>query len=346
MVNSNMILVLNCGSQSIKWKLFDDNLRVKKEDSFKVANRKDYGKILTGELSKLREFQKDIKIVGHRVVHGGGEFVKPLKIQKQNLEILERFNRLAPLHNPFNILGIKISGKIFPKAAQITVFDTEFYANLEPCVYTYPLPEKIREKYGFRRYGFHGISHEYASKEAAKIIRKSFNKLKIISCHLGGGASITAIKNGRAVDTSMGFSPMEGIVMMTRSGSIDPEIILEMARDFNVQKVDNILNLESGLKGICGEKEMLGVLKKANRKDKKAKLALEIFAYQIKKYIGAYFAILGSCDLLVFTGKIGWGSSKIRNMICRNLPILKNTRVLPIKTDEELAIAKKVRNLL
>ena len=344
MANSNMILVLNCGSQSIKWKLFDDVLRIKKEGDFKVLNSNDYRKILTGELSKLKEFQKEIRAIGHRVVHGGGEFVKPLKIQKQNLEILEKFDKLAPLHNPFNILGIKVSRKIFPKASQIAVFDTEFYANLAPCVYTYPLPEKIRENYGFRRYGFHGISHEYASKEAAKIIRKPFNKLKIISCHLGGGASITAIKNGRAVDTSMGFSPMEGLVMMTRSGSIDPAIILELARDFNVRKTDNILNLESGLKGICGEKEMLEVLRKANRNDKKAKLALEVFAYQIKKYIGAYFAILGSCDLLVFTGKIGWGSPKIRSMICRNLPILKNTRVLPIRTDEELAIAKKLKN--
>ena len=175
------------------------------------------------------------------------------------------------------------------------------------------------------------------------MIGKTFKNLKIITCHLGGGVSITAIKNGRAIDTSMGFSPMEGPAMMSRAGSIDPAIILELISDSSVEKVKKILNFESGIKGICGEGEMLTVLKLIKRGDKKAKLALEIFVYQIKKYIGAYFAILGGCDLLVFTGKIGFGSSKIRNMICKDIPILRNTRVIPIKTDEELAIAKKIR---
>lgn len=340
-----MILVLNCGSQSIKWKLFDSALKVRKEDSFRVSSQKDYRKILASELSKLKEYKKDIDLVGHRVVHGGGEFMKPARINGERLKVLERFNKLAPLHDPFNILGIKVAQQIFPEAKQIAVFDTEFYSNLAPSVYTYPLPEKIRDEYGFRRYGFHGISHEYAAKEAAKIIRKPFKKLRIITCHLGGGSSITCVKNGRAVDTSMGFSPMEGLAMMSRSGSIDPKIILILAKNLSIEKTDRLLNYESGLKGICREKEMLGVLKKAGRGDKKAKLALEIFAYQIKKFIGSYFAVLGGCDLLVFTGTIGFGSSKIRSMICRNLPILKNTRVLSIKTNEELAIAQKIKGL-
>lgn len=337
-----MILVLNCGSQSIKWKLFGDNLKLKKEGSFKVLNNKDYQKILTGELTKLKEYQGEIKILGHRVVHGNKEFIRPTKITAENLKKLEEFNKLAPLHNPFNILGIKVAQKIFPKAKQIAVFDTEFYANLPVRAVIYPLPEKLREKYGFRRFGFHGISHEHAAKEGAKTIGKQFKKLKIIACHLGGGASITAIKNGRAVDTSMGFSPMEGVVMMTRSGSIDPEIILELARNLPVEKVSNILNYESGLKGICGEEDMLTILKKIKKRDKMAKLALEVFTYQIKKYISAYYGVLGGCDLLVFTGAIGWGSSKIRNQICKALPIIKNTKVIPIKPDEELAIAKKI----
>ena len=340
-----MILILNCGSQSIKWKLFDNALKVKKEDSFKVSNQKDYRKILISELSKLKEHRKEIDIVGHRVVHGGGEFVKPARINEEKLKALEKLNKLAPLHNPFNLLGIKVARQIVPKAKQIAVFDTEFYSNLTPSVYTYPLPEKIRDEYGFRRYGFHGISHEYVAKEAAKIIRKPFKKLRIITCHLGGGSSITCVKNGRAVDTSMGFSPMEGLTMMTRSGSIDPKIILTLAKSLSIEKTERLLNYDSGLKGICGEKEMLGVLKKASRGDRRAKLALEIFTYQIKKFIGSYFAVLGGCDLLVFTGTIGFGSSKIRNMICRNLSILKNTRVLSIKTNEEVAIVQKIKSL-
>ncbi len=338
-----MILILNCGSQSIKWKLFKNDLKPEKKGGRSVSNSKDYRFFLKEELNKIKEYKKEIKLVGHRVVHGGKDFREPLKITSQNLKKLRKFEKLAPLHNPYNILGIKVAKEIFPKAEQIAVFDTEFYASLPPRAYIYPLPEKLREKYGFRRFGFHGISHEYASKKAAKLTGKNFNKLKIISCHLGGGASITAVKNGKAVDTSMGFSPMEGVVMMTRSGNIDPAIIFELLRDFPPEKVNKILNSESGLKGICGEKEMLDILGKIKKGDKKAILALEIFVYQIKKYIGAYFAILGGCDLLVFTGKIGWGSLKIRDMICEGLPFLENTRVIPIKPDEELAIAEKIK---
>jgi len=340
-----MILVLNCGSQSIKWKLFDNNLKLIKEDSFKVLNSKDYKKFLVSELGKLKEYRKEIKMIGHRVVHGGEEFVKPQKIDRERLVVIEKYNKFAPLHNPFNVLGIRIAQQVFPTVKQFAVFDTEFYKYLPPSAKTYALPEKLREKYGFRRFGFHGISHEYAAKEGARIIAKQFKKLKIISCHLGGGSSITAIKSGKAIDTSMGFSPMEGLVMMTRSGDIDPAIILELARDLGIDKTNEVLNSESGLRGICGEGEMLAVLRRIKKKDKKAKLALDVFTYQIKKYIGAYFAILGGCDLLVFTGTIGWGSSKIRNMICKNLNIMKNVRVLAIKSDEELAIAQKIKSI-
>lgn len=339
-----MILVLNCGSQSIKWKLFDGNLRVKKEGEKEVFNSKNYKSLLITELERVQNYQSKIKFIGHRVVHGGKNFKKITKITPKNLRGLEKFNTLAPLHNPFNILGIKVARGLFPKAKQIAVFDTEFYSNLPATTRIYPLPAKLCQKYDFQRFGFHGISHEFVAKKAAKLIGKSFKKLKIITCHLGGGSSITAIKNGKAIDTSMGFSPMEGVVMMTRSGSIDPAIILELAKDYSVEKVGKILNFESGLKSICGEKEMLAILKKIQRGDKKAKLALEIFVYQIKKYIGAYFTVLGGCDLLLFTGKIGWGSAKIRNMICKNLLLLRNTKVISLKTNEELAIAEKIIN--
>jgi len=337
-----MILVLNCGSQSIKWKLFSNNLELKKEGKREIFDSKNYKKILISELKKLILFRKEIKIIGHRVVHGGERFRKPTKITNQVLSELKKFSNLAPLHNPFNILGIKAARKIFPKSQQTAVFDTEFYKDLPPRAYIYPLPENLRKKYGFRRFGFHGISHEYAAKEAAQKINKPFKKLKIITCHLGGGSSITATKFGKAIDTSMGFTPMEGVAMMTRAGDIDPGIILEIAKDFSLKKVNEILNSESGLKGISGSSEMLEVLKKIKKGNKKAKLSLEVFVYRIQKYIGAYYAVLGGCDLLVFTGTIGFGSAKIRNMICRNLIILKNTKISVIKTDEELAIAHKI----
>lgn len=340
-----MILVLNCGSQSLKWKLFDDNLKVIKEDNIKILKEDLYEKTLRIELERLKDFEKEIKIIGHRVVHNGGFFKKPTLIDSKNLKILKSFNNFASLHNPFNILAIETAISIFSKATQIAVFDTQFYSDIPPKAYIYSLPEYLRKKYGFRRFGFHGISHEYASKEAAGIIKKPFNSLKIISCHLGGGVSITAIKNGKAIDTSMGFTPLEGPSMATRCGSIDPGIITILCRDFPISEVERILNKESGLKGICDESEMIKILKRVKKKDKKAKLALDIYVYQIKKYISAYFGILGGCDILVFTGTIGFNSSKIRNMICKNLVFLKNTRVLAIKPDEELAIAKKLKLL-
>ncbi|MFA5355672.1 MAG: acetate/propionate family kinase [Candidatus Paceibacterota bacterium] len=336
-----MILVLNCGSQSVKYKLFDNKLKSVRTGKFSVKDKSAYAGILDRELKKIGEVEK----VCHRVVHGGEKFRDPIIVDKKVLAELKKYNNLAPLHNPFNVLGIEMSLKVFPKAEQVAVFDTGFYKNIPEKAYQYALPEDLRNKYGFRRYGFHGISHEYAAREAAKKIGKEFEDLRIISCHLGGGASITAIKEGRAVDTSMGFTPLEGLVMMTRSGNLDPGIILQLGKELSFEKLGDILNKESGLKGICGESEMLDVLKRIKEGNKKAKLALDIFVYSIQKYIGSYFGILGSCDLLVFTGSIGSGSSKIRNMIINGLSILNGTKVLSVETDEELMIAKKSQKL-
>jgi len=337
-----MILVLNCGSQSIKWKIFKKNLKLVKGKEIKISNSRKYKEILEKELKIISKNNFPIEKIGHRVVHGGEKFRKPIKINEGILKKLEKYNKLAPLHNPFNLLGIKTAKKIFSKADQIAVFDTGFYRDLPPKAYIYALPENLRKKYGFRRFGFHGISHEYAANFIAKEINKPLKKLKIISCHLGGGASITAIKNGKAIDTSMGFTPIEGLVMMTRSGDVDPGIILELCKTYSSQKISEILNNISGLKGICEKGDMLEILKMAKKGNQKAKLALEVFVYHIQKYIGSYFAILGGCDILVFTGTIGSGSKKIRNMICQNLNILKNSKIMFIKTDEELAIAKKI----
>ncbi len=337
-----MILVLNCGSQSIKWKVFDDKLKVVKEGNREVFNSTDFEKNLADELSKITE---NISLIGHRVVHGKNLFREPTEITEENIKELEKLNYLAPLHNPFNILGIKTCQNIFKQIPQIAVFDTEFFKNLPETAFTYALPEEIVKEFGFLRYGFHGISHEYVAKKAAEIVKKPLEKLKIITCHLGGGASIAAIKNSKAVDTSMGFTPMQGLVMMTRAGDMDSGIVLELVREFGLDKTNEILNKESGIKGICGEEDMLKVLERVKSGDAKAKLAFDVFVYSIQKYIGSYFAILGGCDVLVFTGAIGFGSKLIRDAICKDLNILKKTKILAIETDEELAIAKKLLNL-
>ena len=313
-----MILILNCGSQSIKWKLFDllaskagKNLKVKKQGQPKSFD---------GLKRDLKQINREVDLVGHRFVHGGEKFRKPTEINKLTLKALKKLRSWAPLHNPYNILGIKIASQVFPRVKQIIVFDTGFYEDLSLKVSGYPIPGD------FKRFGFHGISHEYVSNKHPK--------KKIISVHLGGGASITAIKNGKPIDTSMGYTPMEGLMMMTRSGDIDPGIVIKLGK-----KANKILNKESGIKAICGEVDMRDVLK---RRDKKAKLALDMYVYKIQKYIGAYYAILGGCDLLIFTGAIGYGSARIRNMITKDLKILKETKILSIKPDEELAIAQKI----
>ena len=287
-----------------------------------------------------------IDVIGHRVVHGGGKFIKPIKITDENLAELEKFNHLAPLHNPFNILVIKTCQSIFKNIPQFAVFDTEFFSNLPEESYTCALPENIVKEFGFKKYGFQGISHEFVAKQAAVLAKKPFNKLNIITCHLGGGSSITAIKKGKVIDTSMGFTPLDGLVMMTRPGNIDAGIVLELVRNFSLDKASEILNKDSGIKGICGEGDMLKVLEMVKNGDKKAKLALDIFVYSIKKYIGAYYAVLGGCDILVFTGSIGSGSAKIRNMICKDLKILSKTKVLAIETNEELEIASKILKIV
>jgi len=326
-----MILVLNCGSQSIKWKLFNEKLKPIKEGKRVVLNLDNFEEDLEEELNLLKSF--DISVVGHRVVHGGSKFLSPTKITSEVIEELEKLNHLAPLHNPYNILGIKIAQKTFTEVPNIAVFDTEFFKDLPEKSYTYALPEEIVKQFGFKRYGFHGISHQYVAKKLSG---------KVITCHLGGGSSITAIKNGKAVDTSMGFTPQEGLIMMTRPGNIDAGIVLELVKNFSIEKTSEILNKESGIKGICGQDDMLKVFEMIKAGDKKAKLALDVFVYSIKKYIGSYFAILDGCDVLVFTGTIGFGSKKIRDMICKDLNILKKTKILAIETDEELAIAQKI----
>lgn len=358
-----MILVLNCGNQSVKWKLFSEEegkLKVEKENCVAVADSGKFEKTLLSEVNKLRPYKDQIKKIGHRVVHGGDKFSKPEKITDTVLQDIEKLNHLAPLHNPHNVLGIKICQNIFRDSSanylpipQFAVFDTEFFANLPPRASTYALPDIVAKKFGIKKYGFQGISHEssarvacdFIEKESAEVPPKLFDRIKIITCHLGGGSSICAIEKGRAIDTSMGFTPLDGLVMMTRPGSIDPGVVLELAEKLSVEKAQELLNSDSGLKGICGEDNMIKILDNIKEKDKKAELALEVFVFAVKKYIGAYFAILGGCDLLVFTGAIGSASAKIRNLILKDLNFLSSSRILAVETDEELAIAEKLLNI-
>jgi len=345
-----MILVLNCGSQSIKWKVFNEKMKVVQEGKRAVLDQNDFQKCLEDEMSKIdltaQAGRTKITLVGHRVVHGRDIFREPTKITNENIKRLDELSRLAPLHNPFNVLGIKACSVIFSDVPQIAVFDTEFFKDLPEKAFACALPREVVKEFGFRRFGFHGISHEYVARKASEKIKKPFNKLKIITCHLGGGASITAIKNGKAIDTSMGFTPMQGLVMMTRAGDIDSGVVLEMAHKFGLEKTSEILSKESGIRGICGEGDMLKVLERVKAGDGEAKTAFDVFVYSVQKYIGSYFAVLGGCDVLVFTGSIGAGLKITRDKIFKDLNILKKTKILSIETDEELAIAQKIIKII
>jgi len=309
-----------------------------------------------------------IKAVGHRVVHGGEKYKDAVKITPKVMETIKNLSSLAPLHNPPNLEGIKASRKLLPKAHNIAVFDTAFHNTIEKKAYLYGLPLELYKKYGIRRYGFHGTSHKYITNEARKYLGAKKSK-HLITCHLGNGASITAVKNGKSIDTSMGFTPLEGIMMGTRTGDFDPAIIFHLLKKgMKSNKIYDMLNNESGLKGIYGKSDVRelrdGWFKK---KDKKAKLALDMYCYRIAKYIGAYLVALGQLDGLIFTGGVGENAWYVRKWVCEYLGININDRknkqtefpnkktvkisrgkpaVLVIPTNEELQIAKETYEIL
>lgn len=313
----------------------------------------------------------EIFAIGHRVVHGGEYFKGPTLIDENVIKKIESLIPLAPLHNKASLYGIKGCFDIFKNnIPQVAVFDTSFYTNIEPCNYIYPIPYKYYEKYKIRKYGFHGTSHQFVSLLACKILKKDIKNLKIISCHLGNGSSITAIKNGVAIDTSMGLTPLGGIMMGTRSGSLDPSVVIEMAKRENISldKLGEILNKDSGLKGISGlGNDDRKILLAEKSGDYKAKLSHKMMINQIIKYIGGYMAILQGCDAIIFTGGIGENQWMHREKICENFSFMglyidnfknqnikigkissENSKVdvLVIPTDEELAIARFTLNLL
>ncbi|MBD3238566.1 MAG: acetate/propionate family kinase [Candidatus Moranbacteria bacterium] len=339
------ILAINCGSQTLKYKLFNRSFEmIKKGGVSKIgfSQIKDHTQALKKAVEEIGGLVKQIQIVGHRYVNGGNEFVKPEVIDKNDLDKLEQLNNIAPLHNPHNLAGIIATQKQLPKAQNVAVFDTAFYQDLPEVAWRYAINKKVADKYGYRRFGFHGISHEYVCNQAAKELKKELKKIKLISVHLGGGASITATRYGRAIDTSMGFTPLEGLAMMTRSGDLDPGLVIDlMNKGWKPAKIDNLLNQESGIFGICAQKDMLKVLKNLDKP--LIKLAYDIYIYRIRKYLGAYYAVLNGCDAVIFTGSVGSGMPITRNRAVKNLKILNKVKILPIETNEELLIAQKAK---
>src|SRR3989338_3780765 len=259
--------------------------------------------------------------VGHRVVHGGDRFSKSVLIEDNVIKAIEDFTELAPLHNPPSLLTINESRKILSGIPHVAVFDTAFYYDMPEYAYFYAIPYKFYEKYKIRKYGFHGTSHRYVSSQAAGVLKRPLNELKLITCHLGNGCSITAVKNGTAIDTSMGFTPLEGLVMCTRSGDIDPAIIpyIMEKEKMDAQGVIDMLNKESGLLGVSGLSNDMREL--------------------LKKYIGAYTAVMSGCDAVIFTGGIGENNPGLIEEICEGV-VSKDTKTLVIPTDEELMIAR------
>ncbi|MFA6537490.1 MAG: acetate/propionate family kinase [Patescibacteria group bacterium] len=369
------ILVLNCGSATVKFKVFAQDLqelvsgiveRIGLDGSFfksslaKTEIKKEFKsheEAIRFILQVLEDngFGKDsFSKIGHRVVHGGEKFTKPTLLNTKILKEIESFNDLAPLHNPKNISGIKICLELLPKAKNYAVFDTAFHSTLPEKAFRYALPSELYDDLKIRRYGFHGLSHWYMKEQAVKFLKKKNPNL--ITCHLGSGASICAIKNGVSVDTSMGFTPLSGLVMTTRPGDFDPSIILFLLRQgYNLAEIEKLLNSFSGLKGVCDLADLRDILilngykisgynlkAKHDAKTKKmAKLALDMYLYQIQKYLGAYFAVLGGkVDAIVFSAGVGERNTDIRRLILKSLPF--KAKVLVVPADEEKVIAMSI----
>ncbi len=389
------VLVINSGSSSIKYRLYDVAsrsavtsgvaARIGEAGSYLETQGSDGGTRCTQQviathaqalglilaalvkpgpgapLASLAE----IGAVGHRAVHGGDIFVESVRITDDVIAQMERCIPLAPLHNPPNLMGMREARRLLPGVPQVAVFDTAFHQSMPPQAYTYALPGKWRRDHHLRRYGFHGTSYRYVCSRAEAILARPLSELQMVVCHLGNGCSMAAVKHGRAVDTSMGLTPMEGLVMGTRSGDVDPGIVLHLLRELGMTaaEADHLLNHESGLLGLSEVSNDIRVItERAEGGDERCQLALDVFTYRTRKYVGAYAAAMGGIDTLVFTGGIGEHSATVRRMVCSKLAFLgialDNTanrgargveadigesgakvRVLVVPTDEEQMIA-------
>jgi acetate kinase len=342
------ILVLNCGSSSVKYQLIDTQQTVAMAKglvsrigmSESVISHKPFDRPETKVSAEILDHivaceyvvsmllspnhgvikdKSEIDAIGHRVVHGGEEFKDSVLITPELMSALRNLIELAPLHNPHNIRGINACQKTLPNIPQVAVFDTAFHSTMPPHAYIYGIPYVFYKRYGIRRYGFHGTSHRYVSDRAAAMLGKPLDKLKIITAHLGNGASVAAVDHGKSVDTSMGFTPLEGLLMGTRSGDLDPAIILHiMAREeLSLHEGNTMLNKHSGLAGISGvSSDMREIIEASNKGHENAKLALDVFCYRLKKYIGSYIAAMNGLDALVFTAGVGENSAPVRALTC------------------------------
>lgn len=317
------ILVINGGSSSFKFSLFDvvDSLDFIDRAVWKktVEFKKNTIDARTEEVKKvLSEIPPTIDLIGHRIVHGGNLFQRPVFITHDVKTAVQKLSRLAPLHNPINLEGVKIAEAFFPQVQQVGVFDTAFHATLPEVAWTYPGPWEWRNE-GIRRYGFHGISHQYCMERVQDLLRSTPKKL--ISCHLGNGSSCAAILNGKVVDTTMGFTPMEGLMMGTRSGTVDPGILiyLQTEKKYTANEVNRCLNNESGLLGIGGSFDMREIMAKIKQQDPRARLAFDIYVYRLKQAIGALTATMDGLDAICFTGGIGENSAEVRQQVVDGL---------------------------
>jgi acetate kinase len=396
------LLVVNCGSSSLKFNLFDTADETKNargavekigEEGTSLVYRSSKGETtrelpkgdhreafaavveaLTAENSGAIDSPVEVSAVGHRVVHGGDKYSHSVIITDEVIEEIENAAELAPLHNPVNLIGINEAKRVFPNATHVAVFDTAFHQTLPPYAYLYGLPYEYYEQKRIRRYGFHGTSHAYVSLKAAEHLKRPYNELEMIICHLGNGASICAVDHGRSVDTSMGLTPTEGLIMGTRCGDIDAAVLLHLMRTdaLDHRELDQLINKQSGLKGLSGiSNDMREIETAANDGDHRALLAFKTFCYRVRKYIGAYVAAMDGLDVLVFTGGIGQGSAGVRSLACQGLGHMgisidekKNlvargfeeardisspdapVRVLVVPTDEERMIARETLRAL
>jgi len=395
------ILVLNCGSSSIKYKLFDMNsknvmaqggiekiglkgsfLKITTPDNRKVILEKNIPEhqigvefilsVLTSKENGCLQSLREIDAVGHRVVHGGEKFNSSVLINNAVIDQIEECIELAPLHNPSNLIGIRAVENVLPGIRQVAVFDTAFHQTMPPKAYIYGLPYSYYEKYGIRRYGFHGTSHRYVSKRACDVLGIKYEDQRIITAHIGNGASITAIKGGKSIDTSMGMTPVDGLLMGTRSGEIDAGVLTFISEKerLSAKKISDLLNKKSGVLGVSGVSSDMRELSAAcEQGNQRAILAMDMFNYRIHKYVGSYAAVLGGLDLLVFTGGVGENQWTTRTDVCKNLEFMgikldesKNTgmcgkemiistpdskvKVMVIPTDEEFMIAKDTLEIL
>ena len=395
------VLVINCGSSSLKYQLIDSETEavlakglcerigidgrlvyqktgLDKEitEAAMPTHKQAIQMVLdaivnpkTGALKSLAE----VDAVGHRVVHGGEKFAGSVVLTEEVLAQIEECNDLAPLHNPANLIGVAACEKLMPGTPMVAVFDTAFHQTMPEKAYMYGLPYEYYEKYKVRRYGFHGTSHSFVSKRAAEVMGKSYDEVKTIVCHLGNGSSVSAVLNGKCVDTSMGLTPLEGLVMGTRSGDIDPAIMEFIAKKENldIEGVMEVLNKKSGVFGISGglSSDFRDLTDAMNAGDKKAKIAMDVFSYRVAKYIGSYAAAMNGVDDIVFTAGIGENDDYVRQEVCKYLGYLgvdfdfevntglrgkeaeltkegSKVKVFVIPTNEELAIARETLALV